>query len=430
MFNKNYFSKFVEYSFYFFPISFVLGSLIVNLNIIFFLLTTLIFLLINSIKIKLNLPSLSLLLFFLIIILSSLNNINIIGSTNLIKSFFLLKFFFLYLFVETLINNKILKIDIFLKVCLILILFVSLDLILQYFTGKNVLGYEPWEGRITGIFEHEAVAGSYLQKLFIFSSVALIFFSKFSEIKKMILFSSFFIIVILASYLASNRISFLMLFSSVIFLLIFFQYFRKKIFSALIILIPVFYVLYVSDPQIKNKYNGFVLKANILLNLVNKEDELNSKYDDRKNLIQAANNDLPNHGKIFFTAFKSFQEQKFFGNGLKSFRYKCYNYLSQKNTLCSTHPHNYHLEILHDVGLFGFLTITLFIIFLLLNVLKEFKKNKNIYSDKLIILLLILNFLIILFPLKSTGSIFTTWNGTLIWLSVALMNYKSNVQKN
>ena len=64
-----------------------------------------------------------------------------------------------------------------------------------------------------------------------------------------------------------------------------------------------------------------------------------------------------------------------------------------------------------------------------MNVLKEFKKNKNIYSDKLIILLLILNFLIILFPLKSTGSIFTTWNGTLIWLSVALMNYKSNVQK-
>ena len=47
----------------------------------------------------------------------------------------------------------------------------------------------------------------------------------------------------------------------------------------------------------------------MLLNLVNKEDELNSKYDDRKNLIQAANNDLPNHGKIYFTAFKSFQEQ-------------------------------------------------------------------------------------------------------------------------
>ena len=133
---------------------------------------------------------------------------------NLIKSFFIK--IFLYLFVETLINNKILKIDIFLKVCLILILFVSLDLILQYFTGKNVLGYEPWEGRITGIFEHEAVAGSYLQKLFIFLRCSN-FFSKFSEIKKMILFSSFFIIVILASYLASNRISFLIYFHQLFF---------------------------------------------------------------------------------------------------------------------------------------------------------------------------------------------------------------------
>ena len=72
-----------------------------------------------------------------------------------------------------------------------------------------------------------------------------------------------------------------MLFSSVIFLLIFFQYFRKNIFcinySYTCILCFVCF-----RPSNKNKYNGFVLKANMLLNLVNKEDELNSKYDDRK----------------------------------------------------------------------------------------------------------------------------------------------------
>ena len=46
------------------------------------------------------------------------------------------------------------------------------------------------------------------------------------------------------------------------------------------------------------------------------------------------------------------------------------------------------------------------------------------YNDKIIIYLLILNLLIELFPLKSTGSLFTTWNGSLVWLTVALVNYK------
>ena len=27
------------------------------------------------------------------------------------------------------------------------------------------------------------------------------------------------------------------------------------------------------------------------------------------------------------------------------------------------------------------------------------------------------------FPLKSTGSLFTTWNGALLWLSVSFVNY-------
>ena len=54
---------------------------------------------------------------------------------------------------------------------------VAIDLVIQFLFGKNILGYEPWEGRITGIFEHEAIAGAYLQKIFIFSlSGALIIF--------------------------------------------------------------------------------------------------------------------------------------------------------------------------------------------------------------------------------------------------------------
>ena len=93
--------------------------------------------------------------------------------------------------------------------------------------------------------------------------------------------------------------------------------------------------------------------------------------------------------------------------------------MEQKNFLCSTHPHNFHLEILHDGGLVGLFFILIFAVTLIINVKKLiFSKNK-FNKEKIIVSLILINFLIEIFPLKSTGSIFTTWNGTILWLSIA-----------
>ena len=69
---------------------------------------------------------------------------------------------------------------------------------------------------------------------------------------------------------------------------------------------------------------------------------------------------LNNHAKIYLTTYKSFKDNILLGHGLKSFRYNCNNYLKEQNTLCSTHPHNYHLEVLHDTGIIGFIFISVF----------------------------------------------------------------------
>ena len=144
-------------------------------------------------------------------------NIDLIGEKNFYKSIFLLRFYFLYLLIETLIFNKKIEVKYFSHVCYLLIILISLDLALQFFIGKNILGYEPWEGRITGIFEHEAIAGSFLQKIYIFSliSIFLIFYLNNKENNYKVILS--FIIIIFASFVASNRISFLILISSTIF---------------------------------------------------------------------------------------------------------------------------------------------------------------------------------------------------------------------
>ncbi len=418
--NKKLPFSLIEISFYFFPLSLILGSLIVNINLIIFLFLSFYFFMHKKIKIVLSRPSIFLLLFFVTIIISSILNVKTIEISNLIKSILLLKFFLLYLSLETLIKNDKINLDYFFVVCIILVSLVSLDLIIQFFYGKNILGYKPWEGRITGVFEHEAIAGAYLQKLFLFSLIGSLLIFKKNNKKNF--FSSLFLIMIIifGSFVASNRISFFILIASSLILIIFFSKFRKKLIIAFIFLTPIFTYLYQTNEQTNIKYESFINKVGKFVNF----NKVSNETENLTSEVSSGHRILPNHGKIFLTAFKSFDDNKIIGNGLKSFRFECKKYLLEKNTICSTHPHNYHLEVLHDTGLIGFMFITIFVILILIEKIKLILQNKILNIDKLVLVLILLNFMIELFPIKSTGSLFTTWNGSLVWIAAALINYK------
>ena len=432
MLSKNYLLTIIQKSFYFFPVAFIAGSIILNLNLIFFLILGSFYIFLNKIKIEFNLANISLLLFFIILIFSSYLRIDMIGKENFYKSVYLLRFFLLFILIETLFKNKKINLKYFFYVCFFSSFFLSLDLLLQFFYGKNILGFEPWEGRITGVFQDEAVAGAYLQKLFLFFLIATITLfnqNKISHNSKSILAI---IAVIFACFIASNRTSFFILILSIFFFILFLKIFRKRLLICILIILPCFYYFYQNDTQIYERYKGFVKKIYVLYDFNKLSQNSDIENISKKPSIINDGNEirLPNHGKIYLTTLKSFQENKIFGNGLKSFRYNCKNFLNQKNTLCSTHPHNYHLEVLHDSGIIGFAILTLFVFFLLLSAYKNFKSPKINYYEKLLIGLIVFNFLIELFPLKSTGSIFTSWNGTLLWLSVSLVNFGNYINYN
>ncbi len=420
---NNLFLSLVQISFYLLPLSLIIGSLIININVIVFLLLGSLYLIQNKISVNFNSKNITLLLFFLSIILSTLINIKMLGIENFLKSVFLLKFFLVYILIETLILNEKINIKYFCNICCLLLVFVSLDLFLQFFSGENILGYAPWEGRITGVFEHEAIAGAYIQKIFIFSLISVFLFSYLTKLNKNFLQIIFFTIVIFASFIASNRISFLIIISLIFFVVIFYKSFRKNLLLSMILLIPLFIFSYQADSQINYKYKDFISKVQ---KLGGQTSVLSNDISDEN---KEASPTRSNHGKIYLTAIKSFNENKILGHGLKSFRVNCKKFLNQKNTLCSTHPHNYHLEVLHDTGILGFSLISIFVFLILFSKYKDLRLNKLKYNEKIIISLLILNFLIEIFPLKSTGSLFTTWNGTLLWLSIALVNYgnKKNI---
>lgn len=413
---KNLFSL-VQFSFYLIPLSLIIGSTVINFNIILFLIVGFLYIFLGKIKFIFSFNSKILLFFFIILIFSSIINIKVIGFENFFKSIFLLKFFLLYILIENLVSNKNLDIKNFSKITLFLVTFVSLDLILQFFYGKNIFGFKPWEGRITGVFGSEAIAGGFIQKLFLISLIGIYLLMYKNKYLKNFISLLLIISILFASFIASNRMSFLLIIFTLIMLIFFIKEYRKKILFPILFLVPIFIYLYDQNDDLKKKFDGL---KNKVINLSNHAFEMFDDENQNKKVLRT------NHGKIYFTAIQSFKENKILGSGLKSFRNKCSKFENlNENFKCSTHPHNYHLEILHDAGLLGFFALSIFSFAIIYTIYKNFRQKNLIYEDKLIISLLLLNLLIEIFPIKSTGSIFSTWTGTIFWLSIALVNYGS-----
>ena len=96
-----------------------------------------------------------------------------------------------------------------------------------------------------------------------------------------------------------------------------------------------------------------------------------------------------------------------------------------KGEMCLAHPHNFHLEVLNDTGLLGYLFLAFFVIFTFLKSFRNFS-SKDTFLEKNIFLFILINFFVEIWPLKSTGSLFSTWTGTVVWLMVALTSYNLN----
>ena len=85
------------------------------------------------------------------------------------------------------------------------------------------------------------------------------------------------------------------------------------------------------------------------------------------------------------------------------------------------HPHNYYLEILTEVGIIGFtLIIIIFFKVLHLSFFKKYLMKTRLNDNKTIIPFIFL-FIAEIFPIKSTGSFFTTGNTTYLFLILGIL---------
>ena len=85
------------------------------------------------------------------------------------------------------------------------------------------------------------------------------------------------------------------------------------------------------------------------------------------------------------------------------------------------HPHNYYLEILTETGVIGFLIlISIVFIALYMTLYKKYFSKVSLQNNNIIVPFIFL-FFVEMFPIKSTGSFFTTGNSTYLFLILGIL---------
>ena len=322
------------------------------------------------------------------------------------------------------------KIKIYVNFLIFLILFLVFDSFIQFYFGRDIFGFEynNLYKRISGPFGDEWILGTYL--LYI-GFLTISYLNNVYKIKNSINYFLFVIISITILY-TGERSSYLSIYYLLTFVFIFSS--KKKFIFFTSILIILFSFLAINfNENLKNKYNLLNLPKvdNKVLDQSNESDNtpnnLSDNFIDSKLLkffVTFKNSKWAGHS---YRSFQIFKDNIFFGSGFRTYKKHCYNYDDDENkkiTKCSTHPHNFHSEIISDNGLIGYL-IFLTLIFI---TIISFIKNKLYKSFEIsIIFSLILTFI---FPIKTTGSFFTTNSSFIFWILIGHYFYLMSSVKN
>lgn len=402
------------------PISFISGNMLININIILIILSSLFFFGRDLFRINyFFLDKLFFLFFFLVLLTGTINDFYFYSIklawkgyfATILKSLFFLKYILLYIVLRYLIEKNILNLKYFFIASFFGTLFVSFDIIYQFVNGEDIFGYKGIKNNLAGPFGNELIAGGYIQRFSIFSFflIPLFYqqnFSRYLNYLIPILFIIFFITIILSG----NRMPLLLFLFSTSLIIIFNKQTRKFFLPALLVATVIFYLFINLNSKVNENFRAFYDQISKMTVIVIEKD--------------LKNNYVPPYLREFLTFYDTWLMHKYIGGGIKNFRYYCHkrpNIDKNSKSICNMHPHNYYLEILTETGIVGFSLITLaFLTIIHLTLIKKYLLTSALNKNKIIVPFIFL-FLAEIFPIKSTGSFFTTGNATYLFIIIGIL---------
>ena len=327
-------------------------------------------------------------------------------------------------------QKKILLYSIFSFVFLILI-----DGIFQFLTGVNFFGYEIVQNQISGIFGSELILGSFLIK--ILPILTWLLFNYEFDIKKnqkkLIIFFSLSLICI---FLTAERTSLGLVLIYFTLVLIFIKPLKKIFsFSLIILFLFVFLVsnfqLGKTDPANRIFIKTFNQFTNQIYAQNEKPDEFLEQFNAKplskdllKDNILIFSKDHTGHFKLAFNLFK---ENPIFGIGPKGFRHYCRKVEYDPDVgICSTHPHNFLVQITSETGLVGFFMYLYIILFIIFKFYKIWFIDTSSHINKQSLAIISIGLFINLFPFLPSGNFFNNWISIINYYFLGIYFYSYN----
>ena len=392
------------------PLSLISGPLIPDLSLVIIAINFIILTIINK---KYEIFDSKFLVFFLIFCLMiAVISFFSLNTSSIQSSLFYFRFGLFSLAGYILLEEKknLLNYTLYLLLFIYLILFV--DSIYQYKFDENLLGFKyinPHNFRITSFFGKDEILGSYSVRLLPLTFFLIIFIFNHSIIKKRLLFTLLFIISSVIILLSGERTSVALLFLMMLFLFISSFNLRKLLIFPMIISIITFaFIIYKSD-TIKNRMIYTTINQ---LGLSEKSERLvvfSKTYEGH-----------------YLIALNMFKEKPIFGHGAKMFRFYCSkkeNFVA--DNACTTHPHNFYMQMLAETGLVGFLFLMMIFFYILFlffkNLYFQLKYKKQLISD--LGLCLLSSYFITFFPILPSGNFFNNWLSIIIYYPLGFLIY-------
>ena len=311
-----------------------------------------------------------------------------------------------------------------------IICFLFLDVFIQYIFGENILGYKILDNRISSVFGSELILGSFLFKMLPII-LWLIFYLEIKIDKNKNYLISFFSLYFIVIYLSGERTSFALMNIFLFLVVLFVAKIRKILLISLTLLVLFIALSVLGNFGKSDTFNRVFVKTfnqitnNIILdNKIYLSNDGSQKIKENiKTNIQIFSTDHMGH---YTLAYELFKNNPIFGVGPKGFRYFCRSVeYDPPKGICSTHPHNFLIQILSETGLTGLFFYFYGLFFVIYKLFKVNLKNNSI-NEKNCFLIISIALIINFFPFVPNGNFFNNWISitSFYYIGIYLYSYK------